>query len=153
MASRSDGPDSGFASPRTEAMRAWRAAHPTATFAEIEREATRQVASLRTELIATALACDVLDEAPTCAACDRRMARAGSRTRTVITDQQQRVTVTGQRFRCSACGAELSPPSLRPWTWEPAAIPPGLSKAPSAWEARMPLARRRPCCTTSLASR
>lgn len=110
MVSRSDRPDAGVASPRREVMRAWRTAHPTATFAEIEREATRQVASLRTELIAAALEDTVPDEAPTCAACDRPMARAGSRTRMVITDHQERVTVTGQRYHCSACGAELSPP-------------------------------------------
>ncbi len=110
MVSRANQTDARPESRRIAGMRAWRAAHPTATFAEIEREATRQVASLRAALIATALEHDISDVAPTCEACARSMLRAGTRTRTVITDQQERITVTGQRYRCSACGAELSPP-------------------------------------------
>lgn len=100
----------GVAPGRPEMMRAWRAAHPRATFAEIEREATRQVASLRTELIATALEGEEPSEAPLCETCHQPMVRCGTRTRTLITDQQERVPITGHRYRCSACGAELFPP-------------------------------------------
>ncbi len=66
-------------------MTAWRRAHPTATFAEMEREATRQVAALRAELIAVALAASEPETAPTCRTCGGPMARVGERTRTVTT--------------------------------------------------------------------
>lgn len=86
------------------------AAHPTATFAEMEREATRQVAALRAELIAVALAASEPETAPTCRTCGGPMARVGERTRTVTTSGPEPVTVTAGRYRCSACGTELSPP-------------------------------------------
>lgn len=91
-------------------MRAWRATHRTATFAEIEVEAMRQVATLRTDLIAAALEADATAPAPPCPLCGRDMGRNGTRTRTIITSQQEPVTLTGHRYRCSVCGIELSPP-------------------------------------------
>lgn len=93
-----------------ERMTAWRQAHPTATFADMEGEATRQVAALRAELIAVALAAGEPETAPTCPACGGPTQRVGERTRTVTTSGPERVTVTGGRYRCSTCGAELSPP-------------------------------------------
>lgn len=93
-----------------EGMRAWRAAHPRATFAEIEVEASRQVAALRAALIAAALEAGEPETAPECATCGQTMIRVGSTTRDVTTSHQEQVTVTGHRYRCSACGAELSPP-------------------------------------------
>jgi len=93
-----------------EGMRDWRAAHPQATFAEIEVEATRQVAALRATLIAAALETGEPDTAPDCAACGRTMTRAGTATRKIITSHHERVTVTGHRYRCSTCGVELFPP-------------------------------------------
>jgi hypothetical protein len=110
MVSRSDYRDSRPAADHAAAMRAWRAAHPDATFAEIEVEATRQVAALRAELIATALEAEPAATAPVCAACCRTMVRNGTRTRTLCTSQQERVPIRGARYRCPACGAELSPP-------------------------------------------
>lgn len=94
----------------TEAMRAWRAAHPQATFAEIEVKATRQVAALRRDLIAAAVAETAPEEPPVCPDCGRTMGRNGSRTRTLITSGAERVVVTGSRYRCSVCGTELFPP-------------------------------------------
>ncbi len=91
-------------------MTAWRRAHPTATFADMEGEATRQVAALRAELIAVALATGEPETAPACPACDAVMQRVGTQTRTVTTSGPERVTVRSGRYRCSACGAELSPP-------------------------------------------
>lgn len=92
------------------AMREWRTAHPHATFADIEVEAMRQVAALRTELIAAALDADEPVSAPACPSCGRVMGRNGMRTRTIITSQQEPVELTGHRYRCSACGTELFPP-------------------------------------------
>lgn len=96
--------------PLMQAMRAWRAAHPTATFAEIEIEATRQVAALRRDLIQVAVTEETAVAAPVCPACGRLMARNGTRTRTLVTSGDETVPITGARYRCSACGTELFPP-------------------------------------------
>ncbi len=93
-----------------ERMTAWRTAHPQATFAEMEVEATRQVAALRAELIAVALAAGEPETAPTCAACGWIMLRVGTRQRTLTVSADERVTVTGQRYRCRGCGTERFPP-------------------------------------------
>ncbi len=110
MPSHPDRPETGAAHPAREAMRAWRAAHPDATFAEIEVEATRQVAALRADLIAAAVAAGDPPEAPACPTCGRSMDRNGTRTRTITTSGPEAVTVRGGRYRCSACGVELFPP-------------------------------------------
>lgn len=88
----------------------WRVAHPQATFAEIEIAATRQLAALRADLIAHVLAACEPEAAPSCPTCSGTMHRVGTQTRTVTTSGPAEVTVTGKRYRCSACGAELSPP-------------------------------------------
>jgi hypothetical protein len=110
MPARSDHSRPSASPAMLDMMRIWRAAHPQATFAEIEVEAMRQVAARQAELIATALAVDEPDDAPTCDLCGRVMARNGTRRRTIVTGQQERVTIHGQRYRCSVCGTELSPP-------------------------------------------
>ena len=91
-------------------MVAWRTAHPGATFADMEVEATRQVAALRAELIAVAITAGEPETAPACPTCGTGMQRVGERTRTVITSGAEPVLVTGSRYRCSACGVELFPP-------------------------------------------
>ncbi|MBA2555755.1 MAG: hypothetical protein H0V12_00150 [Chloroflexi bacterium] len=109
MASPVDVPGPGADPTQVAAMRAWRSADPTATFAEIE--ATRQVAALRRDLIQAALTGDAPPAAaPPCPDCDRPMARNGSRTRAIMTSGGERVMLTGPRYRCSACGVELFPP-------------------------------------------
>jgi YgiT-type zinc finger domain-containing protein len=100
--------------PAPDALKArmtdWRTAHPRATFADLEIEATRQLAAMRAELIAVALVAAVPDTTPACPTCGGTMQRVGTRTRTLSTSQAEPVTVTGHRDRCSACGAELFPP-------------------------------------------
>jgi hypothetical protein len=91
-------------------MSAWCQDHPQATFADLEVEATRQVAALRAELLAVALATRAPEPAPSCPTCRQAMVRVGERTRTVTTRDAEPVRVTGGRYRCSACGAELFPP-------------------------------------------
>lgn len=110
MRPRSAHPAPGASPAMLETMRAGRAAHPRATVAEIEVEATRQMAAVRRELIATALETEPAATAPVCAACGRVMVRTGTRQRTIITSQAERVPVTGPRDRCPACGAERFPP-------------------------------------------
>jgi hypothetical protein len=82
-------------------MTAWRRTHPTATFADMEVEATCQVAALRAELIAVALAAGEPETAPACPACGVATQRVGERTRTVTTSGLERVAVTGGWQRCS----------------------------------------------------
>ena len=110
MDARRDARDVDPASVLPDTMRAWSAAHPAATFAEIEMEATRQVAALRTELIQTALAAKPTAPAPPCPTCGRAMGRNGIHTRTIVTSQAEAVPFTDHRYRCSVCGTELSPP-------------------------------------------
>lgn len=93
-----------------EGMQTWRAAHPQATFLQIEQEATRQVAALRAALIQEALDAGEPADTPVCAGCDRAMVHNGMQARTIITSQREAVEVRGQRYRCPACGAGLSPP-------------------------------------------
>ena len=54
--------------PAPDALKArmtdWRTAHPRATFADLEIEATRQLAAMRAELIAVALVAAVPDTPP-----------------------------------------------------------------------------------------
>lgn len=64
------------------AMRTWRSGHPTATLAEIEREAARQVAALQRDLLAAVL--DPGLEHPTvCPTCGDTLVRNGTTTRSV----------------------------------------------------------------------
>ncbi len=110
MRTRTEPSEAGASPVMRERMRAWRAAHPRATFAEIEVEAMRQVAAVRPELIATALETDAKAAAPRCATCGVTMVRNGTHTRTIVTSQQERMPMTGPRYRCPACAAELFPP-------------------------------------------
>lgn len=93
-----------------ERMRQWRVAHPSATFAEIEAAADRHLASLRAELISAAAHADGEAARPDCPRCGRRMQQVGQRQRTVLTAQQEAVTLRGPGYRCPACGAGLFPP-------------------------------------------
>lgn len=105
-----DCPTTAPSSSLVEAMRTWSHDHPAATFAEIEVEATRQVAALRAALIRTALASREPTSAPECPTCGQAMVRNGTRTRTLTTSQTERVAITGHRYRCSVCETELFPP-------------------------------------------
>lgn len=68
-----------------ESMHTWRAAHPQATFLQIEQEATRQVAALRAALIQEA---GEPADAPVCAGCDRAMVHNGMQARAIITSHR-----------------------------------------------------------------
>jgi len=96
--------------PLFAAMHAWRAAHPRATLAEMEDEATRQVAGLRRDLMAAVLTPDEDVGPAPCPTCGQPMRPNGSATRTVTTQQGHPLVVQDTRLRCSACGTELSPP-------------------------------------------
>lgn len=91
-------------------MRAWLQDHPTATLLEMEVEVEHQLAAVRADLLATIVADRVTDERPACPSCGTMMWQVGQRTRTVRTRGGEPLTVRGNRYRCSACGAELFPP-------------------------------------------
>lgn len=91
-------------------MRQWRAAHPTASFAEIEAATDRHLASLRTAVIQEAAHAGAATARPDGPACATPMQRVGQRQRTVRTTQHEPVTVRGPGYRCPACGAGLFPP-------------------------------------------
>jgi hypothetical protein len=92
------------------AMQAWRTTRPQATLAEIEAEASRQVAGLRRDLMAAVLAPEV-DLPTVCPTCGGALVRNGTTTRSVVIQQGVPLPITSQRLRCSACGAEVSPPA------------------------------------------
>ncbi|MDQ3694873.1 MAG: hypothetical protein M3464_14795 [Chloroflexota bacterium] len=91
-------------------LRAWRAAHPRATFAEIEAAIDHYLAPVRTALLAEAAQAAAVPARPDCPCCKVPMQQVGQRQRTVRTAQDQAVTVQGPGYRCPACGAGLFPP-------------------------------------------
>ncbi len=95
----------------TEQLRQWRAAHPQATLAEIERATDRHLARMRAELVASVAQTGPGEARPDCPHCGRPMRRVGVRQRTVTTAQEEQLHLAGGRYRCSACGTELFPPS------------------------------------------
>lgn len=91
-------------------LQQWRRDHPRATLREIESEVDRQLAPLRTGLVAR-VACQEQDPArPDCPTCGEPMQRVGVRERTVITAHDEALTLRGPGYRCPACGAGLFPP-------------------------------------------
>ena len=91
----------------------WRAAHPQATFAEIEAVVETQVAQLRAQLIADALPTDAApsagSERPTCPRCAVGLVRRGTHRRTVRVVGDAPVTVTRAYWTCPRCGDGLFP--------------------------------------------
>jgi YgiT-type zinc finger domain-containing protein len=91
------------------ALAAWRAAHPTATLAEIEAAVDHHLSAERAALIAD-LASVQPDDRPGCPACGTPMVQNGSRTVTVTTAHEGSLPLTGPQYVCPACGAGLFPP-------------------------------------------
>ena len=92
------------------AVRQWRAAHPRATFAEIEAVLDRELRAARARLLAAVIA-DVPDGAPpTCPDCGRAMVWRGTRERMLRTDGEQLVPLRRGYAHCPHCGSGLFPP-------------------------------------------
>src|SRR3954468_7749537 len=95
------------------AMLAWRVAHPDATLLEIEQEVDRQLGTYRAALIGDVAATAEpapTDPPPGCLVCGQPMQRDRRRTVAAATAHGGEVTLTGQTWRCPACGAGLFPP-------------------------------------------
>jgi hypothetical protein len=96
-------------------LRAWRAAHPAATLAEIEAELDRRWAALRGQLLADlalASAAGGLAGAapPVCPECGGALRGEGPRERTLVTAGQAAVTLRRDYATCTRCGHRLFPP-------------------------------------------
>jgi YgiT-type zinc finger domain-containing protein len=99
-------------------MEDWRAAHPRATFAEIEAEVEAQLTRLRVRLLEDAalasraadLAAEPAGDRPPCPACGQALKPRGQQTRTVTVRGDRPVHLRRSYAVCSACGTGLFPP-------------------------------------------
>jgi YgiT-type zinc finger domain-containing protein len=99
-------------------MADWRAAHPKATFAEIEAAVDERLGRMRARMLeAAALASAAADvrgseaaDRPVCPDCGQVLAARGVRERTLRVPGQQTVTLARSYTVCPACGAGLFPP-------------------------------------------
>lgn len=101
-----------------QALWAWRRAHPTATFNEIEDAVDQQFGSLRAQMLeALSLASRAADvqakqtgAPPRCPACDERLVRQGRHRRQVVVQGGQTVSLERDYTICPTCGQGLFPP-------------------------------------------
>lgn len=99
-------------------MQDWRAAHPRATFAEIEAEVETQLSRLRVRMLEEAalasraadLAAQPAAERAPCPTCGGGVQLRGRRTRTVTVRGDQAVRLTRHYAVCPACGTGVFPP-------------------------------------------
>jgi RNase P subunit RPR2 len=99
-------------------MQDWRAAHPRATFAEIEAEVEAQLSRLRVRMLEdAALASRAADlraqppaERPACPECGRPLHPRGQHARTVTVRGDRPVHLRRSYAVCSACGTGRFPP-------------------------------------------
>lgn len=99
-------------------MADWRAAHPKASFAEIEAAVDERLAGMRARMLeAAALASAAADlssseheERPVCPNCGHALEARGQRERQLRVPGQQTVHLRRSYATCPACGAGLFPP-------------------------------------------
>jgi hypothetical protein len=100
------------------AMKAWRQAHPRATFAEIEAAVDARLNGARARLLEElALASAAADQAgqpaegrARCPGCGARLAPRGAHERAVRTQGDEAVRLRRDYAVCPSCGAGLFPP-------------------------------------------
>jgi hypothetical protein len=100
------------------ALRAWREAHPSATFAQIEDAVDAELDAARARVLAElALASRAADlsgqpeaDRARCPGCGARLAPQGKKGRTVLTRGGRGVRLERDHARCPSCGAGLFPP-------------------------------------------
>lgn len=94
------------------ALRQWRAAHPRATFDEIETAVDGEMQRVRARLVAEAArgAAEPTATPLRCPTCGERMQARGSRARTLTVGGDQPVTLHRSYRVCPACGTGLFPP-------------------------------------------
>jgi YgiT-type zinc finger domain-containing protein len=97
------------------ALAAWHAAHPDASFEEIEAAVEEQVSRLRTRLLGERVAAVAAQEPsesprPACPACGTPLQRRGRRARTLTARGGGTLRVERPYYACPACGSGLFPP-------------------------------------------
>ena len=99
---------------RFAALEAWRQAHPTATWTEIEAAVDAQLGPLRAQLLGeTAMASDATGLGGVqrvCPECGEPLHAAGTRRRRLCSEQDASVKLERTYARCPACGTGLFPP-------------------------------------------
>jgi YgiT-type zinc finger domain-containing protein len=99
-------------------MADWRAAHPKASFAEIEAAVEARLAGMRARMLEAAAlasaAADVrssdADERPCCPQCGQALVARGQQERVLRVPGEQTVQLRRSYATCPACGAGLFPP-------------------------------------------
>lgn len=116
-----DAVDAGWHQLSTEVireMKAWRQAHPRATFREIEQALDEQLARLRARMLQdTALLSGTTDvrtldetERPLCPQCSVRMEPRGQRSRELTTHFEQTIELKRSYTICPQCQLGIFPP-------------------------------------------
>ncbi len=101
----------------TDALKAWRASHPEATFNDIEENVDDELARLRAQLLQDlAHASPAADwrgqdreNRPVCPDCGAPLQANGEQVRRVMTDREQEVALKRQQGRCGQCGRTFFP--------------------------------------------
>jgi hypothetical protein len=107
-----------LASEAFAGLKEWRAAHPRATWAEIEAAQSERLAGLvarvQEDLALASAAADFRGRPaaarPPGPACGAPLQAAGQVARRLTTGQERPVVLERTRGRCPACGAEFFPP-------------------------------------------
>jgi YgiT-type zinc finger domain-containing protein len=98
-------------------MSEWRAAHPHASFAEIEAAVDARMDCLRARVLQDTVRAhpaapggDAAPERPVCPECGKHLVSRGTQRRTLTVRGDQAVHVERRYAVCPACGAGLFPP-------------------------------------------
>lgn len=96
-----------------EGMKAWRKAHPKATFVEIEAEMEARIKGLREEVLGEIIGMSAATEAEgqivQCPECGEDMARRGKHNRRLQGAGGSEVELERAYLECPACGAGFFP--------------------------------------------
>jgi ribosomal protein L34E len=100
-----------------EAVKAWRSAHPRASFADIEDAVDEQMRRMRARLITSVVESSAVadfggaaTEHPVCTACGVPLRAGGKKPRTVRNHRNEAVTFERTHGICPRCGAGIFPP-------------------------------------------
>jgi hypothetical protein len=99
-------------------MKAWRQAHPRATWAEMEAELDRRLRELRGEMLEDMAQASQLadlrvlaeEERPKCPHCGRHLGPRGQEERVLKTDGDHKITLTRSYAVCPHCRTGFFPP-------------------------------------------
>lgn len=93
-----------------DALAAWHATHPDATFAELEAAVEEQLDHLRVQLLGERAAGVWVDEHPLCPECGATMTPQTTSTRRLLLRGDQPLDLDRRYVVCPRCGTGLFPP-------------------------------------------